>query len=356
MASHHHHHCHHQHNIPPPPSCSYPCCSPCPPALPAHTPPSATDPLLQIIAAHLLQSHPPSHHFSQYIKTRQHLAPKEETSRHSKQTHDLLQSLVHRVTALEASLRQLSSSPPPHFSSAASPSCSLRDVAARVIQTHFRAFLARRSKTLRHLKQLASIKSCLAALKSSLSDKTHFKPDVLLRKATGFLSELETIQGGDSMIREGKKSIEAELVHFLEFVDGLSVRRRRVQSKPVKKVSFAEYANESRVFAHRQEQSEDEEEEIAKHCQLNSEQQRVFMEKLSKENESHTAYSEEELVHENEAQVELEGFHQISDEEKNAISSLRGGYSGLSAPVPVQMEPKANDLMKKKKIVRIVNS
>ncbi|KAK4426224.1 BAG family molecular chaperone regulator 8, chloroplastic [Sesamum alatum] len=127
-------------------------------------------------------------------------------------------SLLRRIAALESALRRRSSQ--------TSSSRSLRDAAARTIQTHFRAFLLRRSRTLRQLKELASIKSTLGILKSSVSERSHFDYDAIYRKAMNLLLKLDTIQGGDPMIRDGKSSISRELNRFLDCIQGFSLERR----------------------------------------------------------------------------------------------------------------------------------
>lgn len=96
----------------------------------------------------------------------------------------VISSLSRRIAALESSLRH----------HAASRSQSLRDAAARTIQTYFRAFLVRRSRTLRQLKDLASIKSAINVLKSSVSDNNPLDPLALSRKALHLLLKLDSIQ------------------------------------------------------------------------------------------------------------------------------------------------------------------
>ncbi|KAL0450488.1 UNVERIFIED_CONTAM: BAG family molecular chaperone regulator 8, chloroplastic [Sesamum latifolium] len=139
---------------------------------------------------------------------------RESSFQEERQTHPTIASLLRRIAVLESALHSRSSSQ------------SLRDAAARTIQSHFRAFLLSRSRTLRQLKDLASIKSTLSSLKSSVSERTHFDYDVIYRKALNLLLKLDTIQGGDPMIREGKSSIRRELNKFLDFIDGFCLERR----------------------------------------------------------------------------------------------------------------------------------
>ncbi|XP_022879077.1 BAG family molecular chaperone regulator 8, chloroplastic [Olea europaea var. sylvestris] len=141
-------------------------------------------------------------------------------------------SLLGRISALESALRRR----PP------SSSQSLREAAASIIQSHFRVFLARRSRTLWQLKDLASIKSTLSILKSSVSGNTHYDCEALSHKLMALLLKLDSIKGGDPMIRDGKRSLSRELVNFLEFIEGL--KRRELSSRLVKNVRNGE----SRVF------------------------------------------------------------------------------------------------------------
>ncbi|CAN0918430.1 BAG family molecular chaperone regulator 8, chloroplastic [Linum grandiflorum] len=133
-------------------------------------------------------------------------------------TQFLVSSLLQRLDALESSLRQLSSTSVDEY--------PLRNAAARVIQSHFRAFLVRRSRNLRQLKVLASLKSAFNSLRSSISGKTSFNFELVSEKAMDLLLKVDSIQGGDPMIRDARRSISNDLVSFLELVDGFVSRKR----------------------------------------------------------------------------------------------------------------------------------
>ncbi|KAL2329899.1 hypothetical protein Fmac_017480 [Flemingia macrophylla] len=206
-------HCH-CHNQTPPPSthCSCHCYNPS--SYTCFTPPSNPPQhhLLQAIASLLSQPHPiPIHtpHFTNsYTHTQNHhFQPQTQT--HSNST---ISSLLHRIESLESSLSQYTRH-------------SLRHAAARLIQTHFRSFLARRSRTLAHLKHLASIKSTLNSLKSSFSNHTHVDFAALSLKAMDLLLELDCIQGCDPMIVDGKRSISRDLVQFLDSIEEVALKR-----------------------------------------------------------------------------------------------------------------------------------
>ncbi|KAM2993714.1 hypothetical protein FF2_045777 [Malus domestica] len=131
---------------------------------------------------------------------------------HQEQQDQLIFSLLSRIEALEAFLHHYSSSHHSH-----SPySRSLRDSAARVIQTHFRAFLVRRSQTLRQLKDLAFIKSAFTFLKSSISSETHLDFHAISQKSINLLLKLDSIQVNNFMVcsermqckKVGKKAAE----------------------------------------------------------------------------------------------------------------------------------------------------
>ncbi|OVA00761.1 hypothetical protein BVC80_9083g52 [Macleaya cordata] len=314
MAFHHHYH-HHQLQQHQQPNNNYPTCNGCccssPPSSHHPSPPSpyTTDPLLiQSIVTQILQSSP-NHLYPQFLqpqkqhrKDQDYHHQQQQQQQQEKQTRSLLTSLHRRIDALESSLHHLSSSssfyspPPPH---------SLRDLAARTIQIHFRAFLVRRSRTLRYLKDLAFIKSSFNTLKSSLSSNAHLDYVALSQKAMDLLLKLDSVQGGDPMIRDGKRSISRELVRFLEFVDGISVKRQQISSRAMKNVRLnTENNKESRVF-------------------INTDvldlggNHRVFLDKLNhRAQEIQGSYRVIE-DDDDESQGEHEGLHPMHDQEEN---------------------------------------
>ncbi|KAK6128878.1 hypothetical protein DH2020_037395 [Rehmannia glutinosa] len=198
MAFHHHHaacYCH----------CCYAAYTPChhyhrppPPESHLHHPPHLYSDISQIPNSPRYHDHFQERYFN-----------------NTRRTHPTVSSLLRRIAALESALLRRRSS-----------SQSLRDAAARTIQTQFRAFLLRRSITLRHLKDLASIKSTLGFLKSSVSEKTHFDYDVVCHEAMNLLLKLDTIQDGDPMVRNGNSCLSRELNKFLDFIDGVCVKRK----------------------------------------------------------------------------------------------------------------------------------
>ncbi|XVF14367.1 hypothetical protein REPUB_Repub09cG0052800 [Reevesia pubescens] len=304
MASHHHHHtptccstC----------SCSHSCQPPAPPPPPPQ--PQQSDPLLQALASLLLQTQtqPQQNHYlnqTHFLQTFQdQIFGSKKHHFHQKQHHQLepnflISSLVSRINALETSLQHLSKT----SNSYSYPSCSLKDAAARVIQTHFRAFLVHRSRTLRQLKDLAFIKSSLNSLKHSISNKTHFDYEAVSQKAMDLLLKLDTFQGGDPMIRDGKRSVSRDLVQFLEYIDGLALKRHRHRHLYKNAKNGRVLGNGSKARILRSSSGE-------------------IMEKLGDRVEKLERFSSNE---ERDDGVELEGFHQVIGGGENPKISITG--------------------------------
>ncbi|KAF7136409.1 hypothetical protein RHSIM_Rhsim08G0074100 [Rhododendron simsii] len=236
MASHHHHHC------PPPAATSYCCCH----YSTYYTPPPPPDPHLHSPPSHFHHHPPPPqpqpHHHSPHLNPLHepfpHHNPHQTPHPPPQQTHQDFQptvsSLLRRIATLESSLlrRQFP------FNSNPPSSRSLRDAAARTIQTHFRAFLVRRSRTLRQLKDLAAVKSALNALKTSFNQDTQFDSQAISRRAANLLLKLDSIQGGDPMIRDGKRSIIREIIRFMELIDEVAVKRCEISSLALKNTIY----------------------------------------------------------------------------------------------------------------------
>ncbi|KAF4376000.1 hypothetical protein F8388_010166 [Cannabis sativa] len=330
MAAHHHHH------PPPPPQCcgcssGYGCSSNCdcntthfnqphhcyPPS------PSSIDshPLLQVIASHVLQSTTASAQqqqlYSHYPKSRTQNRKIHDQSRHSKQrlsqqepepeeTHLLISSLLSRIEALETSLHRFSSDRS-HY--------SLRDVAARVIQLQFRAFLVRRSRALRELKDLALVKSAFTSLKSSISDETHFDIHSVSSKAMDLLVKLESIQGDDSMVRDGKRSISRDLVQFMDFIDGVALKRRELSIKARKNARFSRNSDPPKVNVGKNGLDRD---------------QREVIRKLRERVEKIRGYTM--VPQDDDEYVEFEGFQHVSDEDNEAENPIVV-ISGKKGPI-----------------------
>ncbi|GAU19835.1 hypothetical protein TSUD_170610 [Trifolium subterraneum] len=225
MASHHHynhhHHSHHQPPTPPPPppppthcccTPSYTCCTP-----------QQHDHLVHIISSLILSQQQHDHlvHNNNNLNPTQFHHPKSQTLHHNlKHQSTTISSLLNRIESLESSLNHQSQ--------------SLRHSAARVIQTHFRSFLVRRSRTLRNLKQLASIKSSFISIRSSFSTHTHFDFPALSLKAVNLLIQLDSIQDCDAMIVDGKRSISRDLVQFLDSIEEVAAKKRMHYVKAAK--------------------------------------------------------------------------------------------------------------------------
>ncbi|WOK99661.1 formin-like protein 13 [Canna indica] len=341
-----------------------------PPPKPRHHPTSLHQPLFQ------------DHHHGDA-----HLHDDDHQQLHQQQAYSPIYSLLHRVSALESSFPHLSPSPlpfpppatkhqqrrpstppppPPRSTFSSSSAPSLRDLAARRIQAAFRHFLLRRSQTLRHLKGLAAMKSRVAALRYALSDKDHVDRKALSEGAMDLLFRLDAIQSGDPMIREGKRAISRELTRILEFIDKVLVQEQHLALdaieiagsgenessfaedrargskgaqkilRPAKKVSFSEDGRKSRAYFSNGSQ---------------------FPEELNDSTDQ--SYPVENLCEEVPRNgirnyIGAERFHDTSDDERSSESSLENsgrhekakrfqngnGKLGLTAPLPVQMEPR----------------
>ncbi|CAA6657419.1 unnamed protein product [Spirodela intermedia] len=219
------------------------------PPIPNPAPNVANDPLLLALVARLLHPppaaaapSPPSYQFcheeyqgfqfpsqqrGQQRRDHQHQYQQHQHERQQQpqpQAQSLIRSLLRRIAALESAIPGAASPrgrPAPRRA-------LLRDLAARTIQAAFRRYLVRRSRILRDLKHLASIRSHLAALRSSLSDETRISPKALYQRVVDLLHQLDSIWSADVMIREGKKPISRELVLLLEFAESLMVQKREV--------------------------------------------------------------------------------------------------------------------------------
>ncbi|KAL1194487.1 BAG family molecular chaperone regulator 8 [Cardamine amara subsp. amara] len=225
MASRHHQHnhnhncsCHqnHHHNIPQ--FATSPYC--CPQSNHPSPPPEAN--LLHLLASYLQNQQQETQcscetQFQSFngIRRQQKKVPRPQQEYDN---HIVLSCLLRKINDLESSLNKFSASYDQHS--------TLRDSAARIIQTHFRSYLVHRSVSFRQLKELATIKSSFLSLKSSILEKPHFPFKAVSRKASDLLLQLDSIQGRiDPMIRSSKRSLSRDLVRFLQYIDDCAVKR-----------------------------------------------------------------------------------------------------------------------------------
>ncbi|XP_022957676.1 BAG family molecular chaperone regulator 8, chloroplastic [Cucurbita moschata] len=238
---------------------------------PSPPPPSPSDPLLQALASQILQS-AQFQHLSQYPtlrakKFQSHYQFQPLSSQNPKRVreqelpqvihHSTISSLVSRIEALESSLHRVSGS---HV-----PPQSLRQVAASTIQTYFRAFLVRRSRALRELKDLAIIKSRFESLQSSLCNEFYFDRNAISLEIMDLLLHLDSIQGNDPMVKGSKKSLSRDLVQFWDRIDNLSVKRNGgLPLKTKKNTRLGQNVSKSRVSNPKLKNSENQKETIEK--------------------------------------------------------------------------------------------
>lgn len=177
-----------------------------------------------------------------------------------------------------------------------------------MIQARFRRFLVRRSQTLGYLKRLASIKSNVVALRSSISGDSGAEPEDLSRRAFDLLLQLDSIQSSDPMIRDGKRAVSREVTGILDFVEKVLVRERRLAVRAM---------------------------EVREDGAPASPRQRSARKVRFQE---HAGRIDEE---------EKDGVSRVLEEEVFRFGNGDGTYShgqrdgfGLSAPLPLQMEPR----------------
>ncbi|XP_006655477.3 BAG family molecular chaperone regulator 8, chloroplastic [Oryza brachyantha] len=365
--------------FPAPASCY--CYYPAPPA-----PASASDHLLHAIAAHLLlgsaspapatpppqphpqpQTQPPppaaAHHAypypSKYQYQYQQPKPQPQTNP-SEHSHVVLHSLLRRVAALESTLphcftsppvppplrpnlrhRRVAAhqeeeeddddddeeedtppSPPPRQRRARAPPSPARERAARTIQAHFRRFLARRSRTLRHLKELAILRSKAAALRGSLSGRGRVgDPAVISEAAMALLFHLDAIQGGDPMIREGKRAVSRELTRILEFADKVLVKEH------------GEIAKNGALDCN----------DYHEGCSGANKKKVSFCSNGKVQELHYEAVAEEEHCSDAEESSETSSSAEADERKRTYSKKSANGKPGLAAPAPVYMESRRID-------------
>ncbi|XP_027925571.1 BAG family molecular chaperone regulator 8, chloroplastic [Vigna unguiculata] len=323
MAS--HCHCHHHHQAPPPPpptitattTTTQCCCYHNPPNTCCTAPPPQHH-LLHPIASFLSQPQPhpilpsPKNYTKSHTHHNLNLPTQNHHLQHQHQTHSAISSLLHRIESLESSLN--------HYTRH-----SLRHTAATVIQTHFRSFLVRRSRTLTQLKHLASIKSTFNALKSSCSSHAHVDFAALSLKAMNLLLELDSIEGCDPMIVDGKRSISRDLVRFLDSIEEVALRKHVLYVREAKTVRSGKKVQTPRNAG------DDERRKL-----LNNLRDRV--EKLSRlckvsANDEEDSESEEGIHDDGVTNVLIGGSSEVSAKKNGVFLGKRGVQAGVKKSV-----------------------
>uniref|UniRef100_A0A0E0HGU8 BAG domain-containing protein n=1 Tax=Oryza nivara TaxID=4536 RepID=A0A0E0HGU8_ORYNI len=303
----------------------------------------------------------------QYEQPKPHQYPQPQQANPSDHSHAVLHSLLRRVAALESTLPRCFASPPvppplhrnprhrpraaahreeeddeeeeeddedapaslpPPPRRARAPPSPARERAARTIQAHFRRFLARRSRTLRHLKELAVLRSKAAALRGSLSGRGRVgDPAAISEAAMVLLFHLDSIQGGDPMIREGKRAVSRELTRILEFVDKVLVKEHREMAMNGELDCKDYHEGCNAAFA-------------ANPSAMNK--KKVGFCGNGKVQELH---DEAEQEHGSDADESSETSSSAEAEARKRSNSKRGAHAkpGLAAPMPVYMEPRRID-------------
>lgn len=120
------------------------------------------------------------------------------------------------------------------------------------------------------------------------------------------------LQGFDPMIRDGKRSISNDLIKFLEFVDGFAVKRLEISCKAAKNVGFVGNSSKSRV--------------LKPSCVELGRDQADAINKLRDRIENIHGFSR--IIKSEDEDVELEGFHQLindEEEENHRVSRIKNG-------------------------------
>lgn len=129
------------------------------------------------------------------------------------------------------------------------------------------------------------------------------------QKALALLLKLDSVQCGDPIVRDGKRSISRDLIRFLEFIEGVAVKRQGLCLKPVKNVRPVQNVNKSRVLGNK--------------CGGLGRDQREMIGKLRDRIEKIRGFAR---VSENdEEDVELEGFQHVSDDDEESLGQYRNG-------------------------------
>lgn len=126
------------------------------------------------------------------------------------------------------------------------------------------------------------------------------------------LVTLDSIQGGDPMIRDGKRSISTDLLQFLDYLDEIAAKGHKVYYRAAKNVRIVPNSSKSRVSG----------------STLGGivQNRREVVERLRNQN---IHGSHRIARNEDEDLVELEGFHQIIDEIENPKICISRNEQGV---------------------------
>ncbi|KAG5226988.1 BAG family molecular chaperone regulator [Salix suchowensis] len=173
------------------------------------------------------------------------------------------------------------------------------------------------SRTLRQLKELAVIKSGFNSLKSSISTESHFDFKVVSHKAMDLLLKLDPIQGGDPMIRDGKRSVTRDLVRFMEFVDGFAIKRHELSFKSARNVRALGNTSKARALGNTSKARALNAKNGHGSCRDLTQSQKEIMEKLRKRVEKISGFSR--VCENDQEDAELEGFQQFVDDDDREL-------------------------------------
>ncbi|KAH9623761.1 hypothetical protein KSS87_009041 [Heliosperma pusillum] len=333
MAFYHHNNHHLNHHLNHHSTTTTCCCNH--PSPPQQQPPlqhcssSSSDPfVIATIVSQLLQS-------QSQLPLNYSINPTNPTSISTNHTNPFnLSSLVHRIDNLESSLHHLSSKN--HSLKKKNGSFYVKEAAARVIQSHFRVFLVRRSRVLRQIKVLANVKSNLNRIKSKFSDHGFVDFDFVSHSAMDLLILVDSIQGEDQMIRDSKKSVTREIVQFLELIDEVCAKKHQLMTRKIKTMRLvrndkARNGHDSKGYSERAGGSKSRNVDNDKRLIANLRERVERIGKMSR------ALEADEVVDD-----EMEGFEHISDGNGGNFDHVRAKY-GLNNEVHLNKSAPLSD-------------
>lgn len=168
---------------------------------------------------------------------------------------------------------------------------------------------------MRQLEELASIKSAIVSLKSSLPHRGFVDFDFLSSRAMELLLQVDSIQGDDQMIRDSKRSITKEIDYFLDLLDGFCVKRHQGITKTMRNMRVV--GNDNRTA--REHGREFSEHGMRSKCRSMGEDEKKLFENLRRRAERIGMLSRE--LEDEEEDAEMEGYKHVGMDEDGTCNS-----------------------------------
>lgn len=131
------------------------------------------------------------------------------------------------------------------------------------------------------------------------------------------LLKLDSIQGGDPMIRDGKRSVTRDLVRFMEFVDGFAIKRHELSYKSASKARAVGNTSKARALGNTSKARALNAKNGYGSCRDLTQSQKEIMEKLRKRVEKISGFSR--VCENDQEDAELEGFQQFVDDDDREL-------------------------------------